>query len=103
MSAVISSLNPGSAIYPYPLLEEIMSTYDVSRSEAHEGIHILLGQIMEIDGEEAVILRQEPIEPNLLHDNPRDLNVYYWITITDDAADTIREAWAADAANPDGY
>ncbi|GAA4688232.1 hypothetical protein [Streptomyces youssoufiensis] len=97
MSTVISSLRPGRTIHPYPLLNEIVERYGVSRSEAHEGIHDFLGQIVDIDGEEAVILGQEPIQPHLLRDNPRDLDVDYWVTITDEAAETIREAWAADA------
>jgi hypothetical protein len=94
MPTVIASLNPGRTVHSYDLLDEIQESTGLNRAEAHATIHAFLSQIADIDGEEAVILAQEPMRPELLENNHNDLDVYHWITISDDAADSIREACA---------
>lgn len=95
MPTVIASLNPGRTVYSYDLLDEIQESTGLSRANAHATIHQFLSQITDIDGEENVILAQEPMRPELLENNTHDLDVYHWITISDDAADGIREACSA--------
>ncbi|MEU0940281.1 hypothetical protein [Embleya sp. NPDC005971] len=94
MSVEIASHIPGRTVHPYELLDE-MRKYVGSDREAHDSIHVFLNQIVEIDGEENVILSTRPIRPELLESNPQDLDVYHWITISDDAAQDIRDAFAA--------
>lgn len=95
MTTTIASHNPGRTIHDYDLLDEITDTYKLNRKEAHDGIHAFLSQITSIDGDDDVILDRTPIRPELLLDNPRDLDIYYWLTISDDATEVIRESFAA--------
>lgn len=91
----IASHIPGRDIHSYDLLEEMVDRYGISRREAHDAIHAYLEQCIDIDGEDAVVLDRRPIRPELVKDNPHDLDVYYWLTITDETAETIRESFAA--------
>lgn len=86
---------PGRSIASYELLDEMQDKHGLGRREAHESIHAFLEQCVGIDGRDAVIISSRPARPELLEDNPSDLDVRYWLTITGDAADTIREAFAA--------
>lgn len=95
MSTDVYTGTPGRAISNYDLLEEIQNTYGLDRREAHESITAFLGQIIGIDGEDAVIEATRAVRPELLLDNPGDLDIDYWTTITDAAANDIREAFAA--------
>jgi len=99
MPTVIASHIPGRAVHRYDLLDETTEKYGISAREAHEAIHAFLGQIVDIDGEDAVILDRRPIRPELLKRNRRDLDVYWWLTISDEAAETIRESLAASYAD----
>ncbi|RKN35925.1 hypothetical protein [Streptomyces hoynatensis] len=90
MSTEIASNNPGRAINTYDLLEEIIEATGMDRREAHESIHVLLDQLVDIDGHEAVILSTRPMRPELLVRNEGDVDIYWWIEISDDAADAIR-------------
>lgn len=95
MATDVSSLIPGRDIHTYDLLGEMQEKYNLDRRATHESIHAFLSQVIEIDGEDAVVLSSRPIRPELLDSNPRDLDVHYWLTISGSAAETIREAFAA--------
>jgi len=41
------------------------------------------------------VIAAEPMRPELLVSNPQDVDIDWWVTITDEAADTVREALAA--------
>lgn len=94
MTTEIASRIPGRSITSYDLLDEAVATYGLSRAQAHDDIHAFLAQIVDIDGD-GTILASEPMRPELLVDNPQDLDIYYWLTISDETADSIREALAA--------
>lgn len=85
---------PGRSIAPYDLLEEMAGLYDLDRREAHESVLSFLSDL----GPEA-ILKREPTDPRLLESNPHDLDVTHWLTVTDEAARQIRDAFAAVYAN----
>lgn len=95
---VIASLIPGRAISRYDLLGEIEDQYGLSTREAHEAIHSALEQLVDIDGEDQVIIARTPMRPELLKSNPQDRDVYYWLTVRAEAVDEIREALAAQYA-----
>ncbi|MFI0900544.1 hypothetical protein [Streptomyces sp. NPDC020983] len=93
MTTTIASQNHGRAIHNYDLLDELQDRYGLTRRETHDAIHQFLD---DLDGlGDDVEVSRTPIEPGLLKHNPRDLDVYYWVEITDAAADSIREAFAA--------
>ncbi|WP_282204563.1 hypothetical protein [Kitasatospora fiedleri] len=94
MTTDIASRIPGRSVHSYDLLDEAVDTYGLTRAQAHGDIHAFLAQIVDIDGDDT-ILATEPMRPELLVDNPRDLDVYCWLTISDETADAIREALAA--------
>ncbi|WP_435246319.1 hypothetical protein [Streptomyces sp. NRRL F-5630] len=95
MSTEIYSRTRGRSFASYDLADEAQEKYGLGRHEAHEAVHALLEDIISIDGEDAVILDRRPVAPELLTHNPNDLNVDHWLTITDAAAEDIREALAA--------
>ncbi|MFD1832392.1 hypothetical protein ACFSJS_22490 [Streptomyces desertarenae] len=97
MATEIASNIPGRTIHPYPLLDEIAERHNLSDREAHEAIHAMLDQIADIDGD--VVLEQRPIRPELLESNPHDLDVYWWLTVSDETAQEIRDALAAQYEN----
>ncbi|MGK5530837.1 hypothetical protein [Streptomyces sp. URMC 129] len=84
MPEEIASHIPGRAVGCYDLLDELTEAYGLPRQQVHEGIHALLDQLVELDGEEAVVL-----------DRRRDRDPYWRLTISDDALDAIREHYKA--------
>ncbi|OPC84260.1 hypothetical protein B4N89_27990 [Embleya scabrispora] len=94
MTTEIASHRTGRTIHPYDLLDD-MRKYVGSDREAHDAIHSFLADIIAIDGEGATIISKRPIRPDLAEDNPSDLDTYSWITISDNAEQAIREAFAA--------
>lgn len=95
MTTEIASLNPGRALPVYDLLDEIADATGMSRADAHAAIHATLDQIVDIDGADNVIVGQRPQRPDLDQHNPNDLDRNSWITITDTAAQEIRDALIA--------
>ncbi|MFJ5819315.1 hypothetical protein ACIQGT_36305 [Streptomyces sp. NPDC093108] len=95
MSTEIYNQNYGRSISSYELLDETRETYGLSRQDAHDAIHAMLSGIIEIDGEETVILDRTPGRPELLTSNSQDVDIDQWITVSDETADAIREALAA--------
>ncbi|MFJ2630815.1 hypothetical protein ACIO6U_02475 [Streptomyces sp. NPDC087422] len=91
----IASNNPGRTVYPYDLLDDVMEDTGLSRADAHAGIHAMLDDLINLDGEDTVILSRRPVDPALLESNPNDLDVYYWLTVSDETAQAIRDALAA--------
>ncbi|MFD3571420.1 hypothetical protein [Streptomyces sp. NPDC058667] len=94
MSTEIYDDAPGRNFGNYDLLDEMTEKYSLDRRETHESIHAFLSQIVDIDGDD-VILDKTPVRPELLRDNPNDLDIRHWLTISDETADTIRDAFAA--------
>ncbi|MBV6697422.1 hypothetical protein KV557_09830 [Kitasatospora aureofaciens] len=90
MSTDIYSHTGGRTIATYPLLTEVQTLTGLNRDEAHNFIHATLDQLIAEDGEENVVVSQRPDRPGLLANNPLDLTVDHWTTITDDAAEFIR-------------
>ncbi|MGH8917169.1 MAG: hypothetical protein ACRD0H_02315 [Actinomycetes bacterium] len=89
---------PGRQISSYYLLDEITEKYGIDEREAHEAIHAALQQIVDIDGEDQVVIARRAARPELLKDNPRDLDVRYWLIVRAESVDEIREALAAQYA-----
>lgn len=94
MSTEIYDDFPGRSFSNYDLLDEVTEKYGIDRREAHESIHAFLSQIVDIDGD-GVILKREPVNTQLLQDNPRDLDIRHWLTISDSAVTDIRNSFAA--------
>lgn len=92
MPTEIASHIHGRTVHPYDLLAEITDRHDLGDREAHDMIHGYLEQLIQDDGEDAVIISRRPVKPELLEHNPFDRDIYYWLTITDEAADAIRLA-----------
>lgn len=95
MTTTIASQNFGRAIHHYDLLTEIAERHGMTDRDAHDAIHAAVEQLIQLDGEDAVIISRQPIQPELLDYNPHDLDRYEWIEITSEAANAIREAIAA--------
>lgn len=93
---VVASRIPGRSIHSYDLLDEVMEATRLGKQEAHDAIHALLDQMVDEDGEDAVILHRQAIRPELLKSNPQDLDVYYWLTVRQESADMIRESLTAE-------
>ncbi|EDY53067.1 hypothetical protein [Streptomyces clavuligerus] len=91
MATTVFSLIPGGPISPYPLMNEIVEQYGVTRREAHDDIHAYLTQLYDLDGYDTIVIAEEPVHPN----DPTGRCVAYWLTITDEAAGLVRQAWAA--------
>lgn len=85
---------PGREIASYDLLAEVTEQYGISKREAHEAIHAYLQQLIDIEGEGQVVIARHPARPELLKDNPQDLDVRYWLTVRAESVDEIREALA---------
>lgn len=94
MTTEIWNQNPGRAISNYDLLDETREKYGLETREAHDAIHAMLDGIIEAEGD-SVVLDRQPARPELLKNNPADVDVHYWLTISDETADAIREALAA--------
>lgn len=97
MTTTIASNNPGRAISSYDLLDELQERYNLGRRETHESIHAYLDQLADLD--DSVIVDTTPMRPDLVDFNPGDVDRYDWITITDEAADDIRDSFAAQYAD----
>lgn len=95
MSTDIYTGKTGRSISNYDLLDEMQETYGLDRRETHGSIIAFVTQTVDIDGEDAAIEATRPVRPELLQSNPADLDVDYWTTITDAAANDIRTAFAA--------
>jgi hypothetical protein len=89
---------PGRSIASYDLLEEVEERYGMSRRDAHESIHAMLQQLIDVDGEDQVVIARRPQRPELLKSNPHDLDVRYWLVVRAECVDEIREALAAQYA-----
>lgn len=94
MSTDIWDQDPGRSISAYDLLDEVQERHGLSRREAHDAIHAMLTGIVEAEGD-GVILDRRLARPELGADNPNDRDVRYWLTVSDETADEIREALAA--------
>ncbi|MEU3220056.1 hypothetical protein [Streptomyces sp. NPDC006971] len=94
MTTEIYNQNHGRNISSYDLLDETREKYDLSKEDAHDAIHAMLTGIIETDGEDTVILDRTPERPELLANNPNDLDINMWLTVSDETANTIREALA---------
>ncbi|NGO69301.1 helix-turn-helix domain-containing protein [Streptomyces boncukensis] len=92
----IASIIPGRAVHSYDLLYEVIEATGLSRQEAHAAIHAMLADL----GDDAIVSRR-PMRPELLTDNPRDRDVYWWLAVTEETVTTIREAIAAAHGVPD--
>lgn len=93
MTTTIASNIPGRAIAHYDLLDQLQQRYGLTRRQTHDDIHALLDQLADL-GDNPVVSHR-PQRPDLLDNNPQDIDVYYWIEITDQAAADIRDAFAA--------
>lgn len=74
----------------YDLLNEVEDHFD-NRQAAHDAIQTYLGQIIDIDGEDTVVVDRKP----LTNASGRTIGETLWVT--EEAADTIRDAIAAAA------
>lgn len=95
MSTDIYSGSTGRSFSGYELLDEMQDTYGLDRRETHESIRAFLTQLLDIDSQNAVIESSRPVRPELLVHNGADVDMDWWETITDAAADAIRECFAA--------
>ncbi len=92
---VIADDFPGRSIARYDLLDEVEERYGRGTREAHEVIHAILQQLIDIDGEDQVVIARTPQRPELLTSNPGDIDVRYWLTVRAESVEEIREALAA--------
>ncbi|MGW1174541.1 hypothetical protein ACWD4P_12575 [Kitasatospora sp. NPDC002543] len=90
MTTDIYSHTGNRTIATYPLLSDVQTITGLDRDQAHNLIHATLDQLIAEDGEDNVIVTQRPDRPKLAANNPRDLDVTHWTTITDDAAEFVR-------------
>ena len=95
MGTEIYNQNHGRGFSSYDLLDELSEYYGLDRRQAHDEIHAALEQIIGIDGADSVITDRRPVRPELLASNTQDVDVDYWLTISDQAADEIREQFVA--------
>lgn len=89
---VIADDFPGRSIARYDLLDEVEDQYGLSTRDAHEAIHAVLQQLIDIDGEDQVVIARTPQRPELLKSNPNNVDVRYWLTVRAESVDEIREA-----------
>lgn len=97
MTTEIAQTTPGRGLTHYDLADDIMEAHGLTLAEAHELITSLLDGLVNDDPD--IILDRQPMRPDLLRHNPTDLDIYHWLTVSDDTATTIREAAAAIYAN----
>ncbi|ROQ69159.1 hypothetical protein EDD93_3656 [Streptomyces sp. 840.1] len=83
----------GRGLISYDLCDEAMETYGLTQREAHEAISAFVQGLA--DDDSAIILDRQPTRPELLVNNPGDVDVDYWVTVSDETADHIRGALAA--------
>ena len=82
----------GRSIATYDLLDEAMETYGLDKTTAHEAITAFLSGLAEDDS--SLILDRTPTRPELAGNNPQDIDVTHWLTISDETAGHIRAALA---------
>lgn len=93
MSTVIADHSPGRGAPPYDLLQEVTTRYpELGDMDAHDAVWQVLEDLTSL-GEDWEVDR-EPVDP-IAARSGRDRDRRHWITITEDAADSIREALAA--------
>ncbi|MEV4784049.1 hypothetical protein AB0K53_01095 [Streptomyces tuirus] len=90
---------PGRSVAGYDLLDEVVDRFGLSQGEAHDVIHAALQNLIDVDGEDQVVVARRPQRPELLKSNPHDLDVRYWLTVRAEAVDELREALAAQYAD----
>ncbi|MGA5819743.1 hypothetical protein ACPC54_18020 [Kitasatospora sp. NPDC094028] len=90
MTTQVYSHTGGRALATYPLLVEVQDLTGLDRHAAHDLIHATLTQLVNEDGEESVVVDQHSDRPELIGNNPRDLDINSWTVITDDAAEFVR-------------
>jgi len=95
MSTDIYTGKPGRAISSYDLLDEMQDAYGLDRRETHDSIITFMEQVADIDGGSATVESTRPVRPQLLKANSADVDVDSWTTISDEAANGIRAAFAA--------
>ncbi|MFD8919478.1 hypothetical protein ACFV0Y_16865 [Streptomyces sp. NPDC059569] len=93
MTTEIAETTPGRGLTHYDLADEAIETYNLTLKDAHETISSLLTDLVNDDPD--VILDRQPMRPDLAVSNPADVDVYHWLTVSDETADTIRGALAA--------
>jgi prevent-host-death family protein len=90
----IAEHQQGRGGYSYPLAIEVADILGVGIAQANDEILSTLRQLVDIDGP-GIILDRQPIRPELLDYNPNDLDVDYWLTISEETASEIRCAVAS--------
>lgn len=78
-----------SVLARYDLLDEVEDHFD-TRAAAHEAIQTYLSQVIDIDGEDTVVVDRKPLK----NASGRTIGETLWVT--EEAADTIRDAIFAD-------
>lgn len=86
----IASRIPGRDVHSYELLDEVVEETGMSERDAHDAIHAILDDLIDIDGQ--VIVSQRPMRPELLRRPGRQIDVYWWLAVTEETAAEIREA-----------
>lgn len=76
----------GTEITTSDLADEMATRYDLTVSAAQDAVTTYVQQIVELDGEDATIVSREDYRNG--HGQ--------WVTLTADAADAVREAFAAE-------
>lgn len=87
----IHMIEIASVISNYDLLNELEDRFD-SRQEAHDAIQVYLSQVIDIDGEDEVVMDRKPLK----NASGRAIGETLWVT--PEAADAIREAITAASA-----
>ncbi|MEU6058033.1 hypothetical protein [Streptomyces sp. NPDC047097] len=98
MTTEIYSQTHGRSISTYDLLDQVQEAHDLSRREAHDAIHAVLQQLDDATNDD-VILTERPERPELLEHNPGHIDINYWLTISDETAQEIRDVLAATYAH----
>lgn len=81
-----------STIGRYDLLDEVEEHFD-TRQAAHDAIQTYLGQIIDIDGEDTVVVDRKPLT------NASGREIGETLLVTPETADTIRDAIIAAQEN----
>lgn len=75
----------------YPLLDRVTQRYEIDVEAAHDAIHAYLGQLIQVDGTDAVIRGERPMRPELLENNPHDLDIHRWVDLDPDSVGVIED------------
>lgn len=93
MSTEIFEGRTGRSISTYDLLDEVMDTYGLDKTTAHEAVAAFLSGLT--DDDPTLVIERTPVRPELLKSNPQDLDIDHWLTVSDATVDHIRGALAA--------